>query len=465
MDYDKYPLVESDEPLHEEVLGPWGATLEEVHNYSFKISERHQKLSEWIVDCYAEKFPFVRLRTLAYQPKIAEKNPSNIAIYQNKDKYERDIHTSMRPGKALRTIFPELSDVELEQMVDAFRHAFPVGDYTLKVGSEREDFKKAYAGDQAPYQNIYTTSARKSLANSCMRYDFGHLPCHPAEAYASGDFKIYWTELPDGRIGSRCVVYFPEEDNPQAGPIYGVDEHSVDIIADKLASEGARLFPSNWEGARLLRIEHRGEGFIAPYVDGRIQSLYDNGEYLVVDSAGNIDASDYGGVLASTYAHCYECGCALDEEDTYTSEDGDCYCDCCYHEVYTTCEITHTECRRSDSYEVQREGYRGRVEYIIVCEDVYENDCVETLSHGIWLKDDCLETYDGEWVPSRYSSDTHFTSDWDGQLYPLEWFAETLDGDTVSVTEIEDKKSSGENWVTNSDGLWFIEEEKEVVNG
>jgi len=222
-------------------------------------------------------------------------------MYQSaRDRFERDREVAMKPARAFAIMFPELDHKQIIQLTDQYLERFAKRELFIREGSDAKDFVKAYSGEQAPTDNINTTYQRKSSASSCMRYSFDQLPVHPVTAYASGDFNMLWTEDKDGKIASRCVVRVMEDGAYRGGPIYGVSEQAIDILEHHInrtvgvcGSDGA------WEDARLLRqpVEDDDEGFYAPYLDPEPRRLTDNGEYLVIQDGGEIDANSYQGIL------------------------------------------------------------------------------------------------------------------------------------------------------------------------
>ena len=279
-------------------------------------------------------------------PKTNEEELT-VGIFLNNQDKERDKRSWMKPGRAFRRMFPELSDVYLERLVDEFRERFTPANLTLHVGTKPHDFNFAYSREHAPYQNPHTTDGRKSLANSCMRYGFDNLPQHPAEAYASGEFKIVYTTDDNDRVASRCVVWCPPDGTFkvwQAAPIYGVNEHALDLVEKYLDENGATKYEdgSEWSGAKLKAIPH-DRGYIAPYLDCNPRSLEvsDCGKHLVCSRYGEIDASDYSGILGGPAYECTCCGGGISEEGAYYNGHCDgCFCEYCFSEENTFCEET-----------------------------------------------------------------------------------------------------------------------------
>jgi hypothetical protein len=301
-----------------------------------------------------------------FQPTVSSKFQGKISVFMSKKDKDRDRRTALRPGRAFKLMFPHLSDVEVEKVVDAFNRAYPPQDLTLHTGKDEENFVHAYKSEQSRMQNVQTTCKRKSLANSCMRHSFEGQPTHPAAAYASGDFLAVWVEDAAKRIAARCVVYLKEE-QPQAGPIYGTSEGAIDLVEEHLVTLGAEVRGPSWEGARLLNIEYDG-GVIAPYLDLE-QGLEIAGKYLrITDRNGDYEASTYDGVLYSGGKYqCYCCDCRLDEDDRYTDNDSDSFCSDCYHDRYAYCDESGEECLREDLEEVRytksRWGWETRYVY------------------------------------------------------------------------------------------------------
>ena len=318
--------------------------------YNWLISEiitHYDRLLSHSKDCTHKDFDKLikgelrpRDRLTATLPRRSKEYPGKISVYKTVDARTNDYYTAMRIGRFFKFLFPELDDSQVESFVDKFRHRFSDKELTLTVSGEAKQFRKAYASPQAQMENPYTTFSRKSLACSCMRYDFEHLEHHPVEAYASGDFKIIYTEDNNGLINSRCVIYTNHPSNVwQAGPIYGVCETSIDKIETELVEQGADLFNNaEWLGARLRRTEHCDGGFVAPYLDVEPRNLEDDGTHLVVSRYGEIDASDYSGLLGAQ-ASCPECGSRMYEDtEMYSEYMGMTMCEDCFYEYHFYCD-------------------------------------------------------------------------------------------------------------------------------
>jgi hypothetical protein len=420
--------------------------------------------------CDLNTFPMWSQRFALFQPDRSKNVAGGISIYQNKAKRDKDIRTPYsKVGRAFKAMFPEISDAMLEKWVDAYRAKFPVLNYTLKEGRDGADFKRAYSHGQAPMQNPYTTLSRKSLANSCMRYDFNNLPIHPTEVYASGDFFILWTETETGRIASRCVVYHEEGSKPQAGPVYGVCESSIDMIELKLKDMGAVLYPdSSWLGAKVNKVPHKHGGVIGPFIDGSYQGLKDEGDYLTIcknNHEADYDASIYSGVLGdNNYAYCTVCDEGMVEGDEFTGPDGDCYCEECYNERFRYCNHydEHVESDGDDGAEANVRPYLGGRNGWLhgwVCQQALEEHYTYCEEEDEWFPHEyVIELADGSgYISTRYlENGGEYVVCEDGVgAYPLAEAGLTVDGEWYTLDWLKQN-----NYVLNAHGKYYVEEKE-----
>jgi len=261
-----------------------------------------------------------------------------VECYVNLRDYLRNRKTKMKPGKFFRMLKPNVSDAEVEDFVNKYREIYSEKSYTLHVGTKSDDFEYAYAGDVAPSATPSTCEMRKSLKNSCMQGEFEFNEGHPAIVYASGDFTIIYLKDDKDRVAGRCVVYtrVSEGKKPQAGPCYGVDEKSLDMLEAHIKEMGCVMGSySDWSGAKLLRIETCYKEVLMPYIDVGPAEFeeYDDGFRLT--SSGPYEAQGTEGFagLGARY-HCCGCEEGVDQDELCTSEAGDFYCDCCYNDTF-----------------------------------------------------------------------------------------------------------------------------------
>ena len=432
-------------------VDPWYKSDTRLFNWLFNKVEENDTYQ----NCQAEKLKFAwRLR--AFQPFRSKKFVGKISLHKSLKDKDNDRETALKPTKAFALMFPEIPHADLIKIYDQYMKEFVVRDFTVCIGETKADFALAYSHTQAASENVGHSCEHKSMSNSCMRYkinpeshepyQFKGFPHHPAEAYASGDFKIFYTKDDIGQIGSRCVVYI-DGDQYLAGPTYGTTEQSIQMIEDALtvaSNDNWRYAERDeWIGAKLLRIDYK-DCFIAPYLDTYPQSMTATccGKYLKIDSCGEIDASDYSGLLSpdGCRSQCYECECRVhDDEARYSEHTGHTYCDDCFYDNHFFCNYIHEDCHDSEGVTVYYMGTWGRdcdrYHQSIIC----DGDAVLCGDNEYWMSGDCIYSeYDDEWI-SPDMTDDYFMSDDDGEWYPISQRAELSDGSEISIDEAKEK--------------------------
>ena len=404
----------------------------------------------------------IRYRLCAFGPRRSERFHPKVSVWQSLENRDNDRVTAMKPARAFALMFPELDHKAIIQLTDQYLQEFAPREFTIHVSKEADDFRRAYAGEQSPNENIDTTPFRKHLAHSCMRYDFDNLPMHPAEAYASGDFTIVYATDQNNLVAGRCVVYTAEQP-PQAGPIYGVSEQAIDCIQQRLEAMGTDMTGcASWRGAKLRRVEYDG-GFIGPYLDLTPQSLDDMGDHLVVASRGEIDASQYNGVLGGHHTQCCQCNERLSEDEYWYSEHtSEHYCESCYYDEHVYCDYLGDTVHTDQTIVCWRVGYGGQHESVQVYE-VIVNDgdvFVECTDNEYWHIDDAVFCEHQQEFISPDDIGDYFTSDWDGELYHNDQRCDLVNGETVSKYELDE---DGNIWQKNDDDEWEpVQEELEL---
>lgn len=334
-----------------------------------------------------------------YQARFSSKT-GFIALYKTAKDRARDRLTSMKVGKAIRWMCQNLSDSEVERVVKKYNEVYEERDFTLHIGKERQDFAKAYGKRLTTSRDPRTTISRKSLHNSCMRGILVGEGISPAEVYASGDFHIAWLEDSEGKIAGRVVVYDNEGGEPQAGPVYGVCEHSLNKLEEYLESINAvkECDHSSWEGAKVLRLTAYGN-IVGPYSDMETNLEFD-GEYLVFDSEGPIGFHSTSGLASGKGCICAECGEAhTPDEVTYASDVGD-VCNHCIEYNYVFCEGSGEYIHESNAVEVYTR-LLGTTETVYIHENsdnIIYCECVEEFWHQV---DVTYSEHKGEYVPTH----------------------------------------------------------------
>lgn len=338
----------------------------------------------------------------------------------------RSARRMMKIGKALKKMFPCLTDVEVERAVDEIKRQLWSNDLEVKSSLDPEDFARVSQGPFAEYENVDTNWSKKHQSNSCMRYEFSDQPHHPMEAWGSGDFKIMWTECAKGLIHSRVIVSIAKEgvarDKPQAAPIYCCHERAYHVLSMALEEMGAETTSrSTFKGSVLLAHRNDSHSFYGPYVDCEPRNLNvitkevgvgkkTTEEFLLVESNGLIDGSNYGGVLHIGTPKC----CTSCEEPTVNGErrwwGDDVYCEDCYDENFFSCEHCGDEERveSSDWVNVRTYGVTTEERWCSYC---ISNNAVEVLDGSLWSDQDVIpygDPHNGEYIPEHLIGNGYF---------------------------------------------------------
>ena len=385
----------------------------------------------------------------------------------------RSARSATKIGKAIRRMFPVLTDIEVEAITDCVKHKFFTTEWTIHSGSDAADFRHAYASQYAETRNFQTTWAKKRLPDSCMRYSFEHLAKHPVEAYASGDFEIYWTENPQGQIGSRCLVSIAKDGvrYAEAGPIYAVCDDSYDALRRHVEPLVHHCIADyHWEGCKILSIPKQKHGsktsWIAPYLDLDPKRLTDTGDgHLMIAECGEITGDSYSGLQYLAHRHqCCECGCNLDEEDIYYGPDnGEIYCQEHYHERYTGCDNCQDDVLVDDVSAVYVSTRWSSREVQYWCSSCVESEAVDC-NGELWCEHSCTLLADGTSFPTVNLDGNFFRCIIDSEYYPIEESNVTVDGELLHPKNIQDFNYEADKWGTaryvfdSIKSEWYLEE-------
>jgi len=459
------------------MLETWGYDADYDYGYAGCTSDR--KLKRFIVDQVRDRNWIAGWHTARgicnnsgqymntgqrlgyFNPKRSEEFKGKISLFKNHADAVRDVDGSrrvaMKVGRAFKSMFPNFCDAQIEILGDAFRAEMVSKDLTLKSGKSRADFEKAYGGALGMNENPDTGCYRKFLGNSCLRpsylysddnYHKDTLPHHPAQAYASGDFTIYWVEEPDGKVAGRCVVLTTDPDKPRAGPLYGLSEQAMTtmgkaIEATRADSSWDIFRHSGWAGAKMLNIPYVNGGYVAPYLDVEPTRLTElDSDYLQIDQRGGINAGSYRGVLEGNDYCCEECGDSMHEDDQYHSEcTGTSMCESCYHNTHSQCEVDDCWYHNDNMTSVNRVTRWG-VNTDMVYDSNLDGYALYCTDGDWWREEDVTFCeYENMYI-SPNNMDEYFTSAWDTELYPLSELVTVTDTDGndshVSRDEAED---------------------------
>lgn len=362
--------------------------------------------------------------------------------------------TPMKMGRAIRTMFPCLTDSEVDRIVDKHRRLYGQRDWVLREATTGTAIGEVYGMPYADTRNLETTHNHKALCNSCMRYDFtscdhGSLPVHPATMYGQDEWVLaYLIEDGTGLLGGRVIIHRNPNGRVTAGPVYGVCQDSVDTLQEYLDDQGIPFADyGDWVGAKLTYIPHSSHGTdytIGAYLDvepRRGEVDYDEKTITITREYG-VDFSNYSGrIPVRKMKPCDCCGEHIDPEELYEVSGGHEYCYECRDYNCFQCECCGSYCMDSEVTEAYHYGRSGsNPAYIYeqsICSYCADNEYVEVEcdDYGTILfhMPDTAETIHGEHIPAHYY--VHETSEgvtW-VRCHHFNQYMEPSDGFTVSA--------------------------------
>jgi hypothetical protein len=346
--------------------------------------------------------------------------------------------TQIKPGKFFRMLYKDITDQEVESLVNTFKEQFKPIEVEVFSGDSIENILHAYTHDRSVDRHFETSGDYKRLCDSCMRYDndYFETSVHPVEAYNTGDWGIFWAEDDKGLIAARCL-YYKKGEKKELGPIYATSQEAIDALKKEIAKHNcSKVNEGYWGGARILKIEEDG-AFVGPYFDCH-STLREEGKYLILDRDGEIEHDHMGKYCRDDRPTCHDCGERFESyELSYVeSVDGD-VCNHCLESDYFFSDFSEQYFRHGDEEDTEVYVTQSRNEtwtkaeaeanaYWVDCESEYYQE------HLVW------ETEDG-YIPKSYLDDGSWAiCSVDNLAYNIEEMIDTKDGLVAKCNVDED---------------------------
>lgn len=218
-----------------------------------------------------------------------------VAYIQTPEKGEKDVQTPIKPGKYLKTYYPDL-DVNV------------IRDYVAMCDSGNQ---LAFATTEEDIERVYMNGPP-----SCMVHPLNQFskkpPVHPVRTYAGGDLALAYLRERSGKIVSRGLVW-PEK--KLMGRLYG-DIERLQAALIKAGYTNRQNGGEGLTGAKLKAIPYKNKSdptrdyIVMPYIDGsnmRRLKFLDGGSYFIL---GAKDGTDYncgnteGGMRLPAFREC-----------------------------------------------------------------------------------------------------------------------------------------------------------------
>jgi hypothetical protein len=253
---------------------------------------------------------------------MSTENPAMIAYTPNEVFGKEDRQLTMRPGKYLTKFFPNLSQIEMETAIAAWK------------GASQAVLQFAYDPEEIAW--VYENGPR-----SCMAADgaFDQLPEHPAYVYGAGElavayFKNHKNSRREQKVAAR-VLTWPEKQ------IFSSSQYGdYQTLRYLLTQEGFIQSSTGFTGAKLLRIPttHKN-GFVMPYMDiCCVVTEYKT--HFMTGDFGELGHKTYDAGSTAGYVYawgvCDSCGRETSPDDMCAQGDND-YCTRCWEDLYSYC--------------------------------------------------------------------------------------------------------------------------------
>lgn len=212
---------------------------------------------------------------------VSQSDPMFISYFPDEEKGMLNKRVKISPGKYLKKYFSErYSDLQIEAYANAHKEKYSA--VKINWATTPEEISNVYKMDFVGF-------------SSCMQkpddYFDATIKRNPTFVYGAGDLSLAYVVNPDGQLTTRALVW---RDKNKVGRVYG----DPFILRAGLSKEGIETKSNNsefdtFEGARLIKEFHSYDNkrmAVAPYIDGSVRWLKEDGDYLIIDKAGRYHA-------------------------------------------------------------------------------------------------------------------------------------------------------------------------------
>lgn len=211
---------------------------------------------------------------------VSQSDPLFISYFPDEEKGMLNKRVKISPGKYLKKYFSHIySDLEIEAYANQHKEKYSA-------------VEVLWANTPEEISNVYKMP--NTGFTSCMQKQddvfSSTIKKNPTYVYGAGDLSLAYV-VKDGYLTTRALVW---REKNKVGRVYG----DPFILRAGLAKEGIETKSNNneydtFEGARLIKEFHEYDNkkmAIAPYIDGNVRWLKEEGEYLVIDKEGRYHA-------------------------------------------------------------------------------------------------------------------------------------------------------------------------------
>ncbi len=365
-----------------------------------------------------------------------------IAFTENDHKGVRDRQTRINPGKYLARFFSEwLTPADIQSLA-------------TQMGADYDDNAELlFAKTADEIEHVYLSGPRSCMAHTADHFDSS---VHPTRVYAGFDLAIAYLKR-NGDITARTLVW-PEKNIYSR--LYG-DEVRLSTALTRI---GYTQNTDGFHGAKITRLME-GDCYVIPYLD-YMSGAVDKDDHLELVTRWSglalcCDGDCQNGLSDETY-RCLSCDNSV-SEDAYSDDDGDRYCNACWHESHWQCEHSGDwHLRDSEApteVRTSRRTRNGMTDWDTGtwCERAVERNAFFCDHDEVYYRAtfDAIEVGDETWGPEAVERDAAqcaATGDWypkdetvtlvDGRVWCEDYFAEhgtMIDGQYYANDDLPDE--------------------------
>ena len=296
-----------------------------------------------------------------------------LCFYRNAKDFFACKVTKMKPGRALKWMFPEICNEVIKQFVGKLQTS---GNLRLVTSKEFVDV----------YTNLMNTgscmAAREEKFKNCL-VDGEFV--HPVSCYGHPDSDISIAAVYEGDllIGRALVNSELQHSRVFFNKMVPSSEW---LVTNLLEKNGYTYSGDALKGRPLLKIEADCGGIICPYIEpGNAGVEVEDDRLVMFGEHGCVhELGMVRGFLGDAYiAYCAECGAFVYEHDEYSfNNNDDIICQHCIHSTYMECysfnqrSWTYVRNNSSSLFLVKAAGYHDEVSRYDYITDIGESDYV-----------------------------------------------------------------------------------------
>jgi len=275
------------------------ATTELVDNY-FNKNITVEEYSNSYIQLRDEFLQTTNPQTIDHFAHTSIKDPTRIAFTPTAEMGMVDRQTAVTPGVYLTRFYSDyLTSEQIKKLA-------------IKHSSTYEDSKMEIARTGDEIENVYVNGPNSCMAHPADQF-LGNV--HPCRAYESEDLGIAFIRNKNNtdRIAARALVNVKEKVYSR---IYGdADRFSKILSVNGYRPDSGSDFNESKMAKIKVKIKRKYDNVLIPYLDGDYE-VTDCGDYLIMDTNGELSGESSNGVLYGSIATCYRC-----DESLYSEND------------------------------------------------------------------------------------------------------------------------------------------------